>query len=170
MKSERMPVPQSGDPAHSAVRRRADTTPMVVRIRTTARWCLAGALLGVALTAFAPVGGAASSPLDCTFRSVQYPKLNPTARPGSLYAVFIRRQLTCDEARTVARRGTKTSNPGKLKTFALPGGWRCVSLAPLEPGNGKVLAGQCLKAPGKIVNWVPVCAPRTPCTNLRGRT
>lgn len=130
---------------------------------------VAGAALVVWL--FLAVGStpsaAAPAVFDCTFNGPRYPALTQTSRPGRLYVVWIRRQLTCDEARSVARRGSGTVNPGKFRSFEVSGGWTCMSLAP-DVGNGKVLAGQCARPDrGELVNWLPMCEPRKPCKKLK---
>jgi hypothetical protein len=111
--------------------------------------------------------GSASTTIECRFTGPGYPSLTPTSRPANTYVVFVKRQLTCDQARTIARRGTKTPNPGPLRTFHLPDGWGCVSFAPRTPGNGKVLAGQCTRQGGQLVNWLPICEQNQPCKKLR---
>jgi hypothetical protein len=115
----------------------------------------------------APVGGVASTSLECRFVGPGYPKLGRHSKPGNKYGVFVRRSLTCDEARAVARRGTKTTNPGALRPFTMEGGWSCLSWSP--PFVGNVIAGQCVK-PGSraLVNWSPVCDSRDrSCSTLR---
>jgi hypothetical protein len=115
----------------------------------------------------APAGGVASDALSCTFQGPGYPKLGRHSKPGNKYGVVFRRALTCDEARAIARRGTKTANPGTFRTFRLEGGWSCLSWSP--PFVGNVVAGQCTK-PGSraLVNWSPVCDTRdSGCSNLR---
>ncbi|MGH3126706.1 MAG: hypothetical protein ACRDPX_02185 [Gaiellaceae bacterium] len=145
----------------------ADTDPVN---RASTRWALLAVVLSAAAVAMlgsAGTGEAGSSQFECRFQGPRYPALTRTSRPGSTYVVFIRRQLTCDEARSVARRGTGTLNPGRFRSFTLRGGWICMSFAPA--GNGKVLAGQCAK-PGSraLVNWLPICESGKPCKNLRG--
>jgi hypothetical protein len=146
----------------------ADIPPLKTAAGITVRWAIVAAAMAaaVSLAVSASPGTAAPSEFSCTFQGPRYPALTRTARPGSLYVVFIRRQLTCDEARSVARRGTGTVNPGAFRSFTLRGGWSCLSFAPA--GNGKVLAGQCAKpGSGALVNWLPFCEPRKPCKNLR---
>jgi hypothetical protein len=121
---------------------------------------------GVALLA-APASGVAADALECTFRGPGYPKLGRHSKPGNLYVAFIKRSLTCDEARAVARRGTKTANPGPFRPFEMAGGWSCVSFSP--GFTSKVVAGQCsLPGTRKLVNWSPVCEQSdSACKNLR---
>lgn len=138
--------------------------------RRLGQWGLLVAALSAAVIAMVGAtgtGAAAPGVFDCRFQGPRYPALTRTSRPGSLYVVFIRRQLTCDEARSVARRGTGTLNPGPFTSFTLRGGWICTSFAPAT-GNGKVLAGQCVK-PGSraLVNWLPICEQGKPCKNLK---
>jgi hypothetical protein len=136
--------------------------------RTTAwRRRALGLALGTAVALLAvPTAGIASSALDCRFRGPGYPALDRNSRPSDRYVVFITRSLTCDEARTVARRGTKTANPGPFLTFTM-GDWRCFSFSPKFVE--KVVAGQCVK-PGtrELLNWAPACtSDSTACKNLR---
>jgi hypothetical protein len=115
----------------------------------------------------APSGSVASGTLTCTFQGPGYPKLGRHSKPGNKYAVFVRRALTCDEARAIARRGTKTANPGTFRPFRMEGGWSCLSWSPGFVSN--VIAGQCVK-PGSraLVNWSPVCDSRdSSCSTLR---
>lgn len=127
-----------------------------------------GFTLGVLASAPPATAGPAATALDCFFSGPRYPALSPSSRPGSRYVVFIRRRLTCDEARSVALRGTRSPNPGPFRPFTLTGGWQCVSWAP--PTLGKIIAGQCTKpGSGALVNWSPACDPDASraCKNLR---
>lgn len=136
------------------------------RLITWRRGALAMALAACFVVLVMPTGGTASSTLDCTFRSLEYPKLGRHSKPGNTYVVFIKRSLTCDDARAVARRGTKTANPGPFRAFEL-GAWSCMSFSP--GFTAKVIAGQCAM-PGtrKLVNWAPVCEHGdNACNNLR---
>ncbi len=131
------------------------------------RWVI-GSVIAVMLVAAGAGSALASSDLSCLFTGPRYPALDSTSRPGSRYAVFIRRQLTCDEARSVALRGARSANPGPFRPFNLSGGWQCLSWSP--PSVRKVIAGQCVK-PGSraLVNWSPACDPSASraCKNLR---
>jgi hypothetical protein len=123
----------------------------------------------VVITCLAIAPSAISSPtLSCSFNGPTYPKLSRHSLPGNYYVVFIRRRLTCDEAKTVALRATNKPNPGAFRPFTLPGGWSCVSMSP--PVARRTVAGQCTKpGPGALVNWSPACDPddSRPCTSLR---
>jgi hypothetical protein len=134
----------------------------------TWRRCALTAILAVCAAMLLAPGGSASHAFDCKFQSLQYPKLGRHSKPGTLYAVFIRRSLTCDDARATARRGTKTENPGPLRPFKM-GPWSCLSFSPAFAS--KVIAGQCVQ-PGtrKLVNWSPVCEHGdNSCNTLRRR-
>jgi hypothetical protein len=125
-----------------------------------------GTLL-VLVAAQAPAASVASDSLSCTFRGPGYPSLGKRSNPGNNYVVFIKRSLTCDEAKTVALRGARTANPGPFATFRLNGGWSCFSFSPASVG--RVIAGQCWK-PGTraLLNWSPACNPADrACSNLR---
>lgn len=130
------------------------------------RRAFAAAVVLVTLASVQAMTAAGAEP-RCRFRGPMYPALDARSKPGNLYEVFIKRSLTCDEARSVALRGTRKGNPGPFRPFPLVGGWSCLSFAP--PRVGKVMAGQCVK-PGSraLVNWLPVCDPARPaCKNLR---
>jgi hypothetical protein len=131
------------------------------------RTLLALGAVGSLVLLVAPVGGVASTSLECRFQGPGYPKLGRHSKPGNKYGVFVRRSLTCDEARAVARRGTKTANPGPFRPFTLQGGWSCLSWSPGFVAT--VIAGQCVK-PGTraLVNWSPICDSRDrSCSTLR---
>lgn len=128
---------------------------------------IAVALL-MAAAVFASPAAARSGAASCTFRGPEYPALGRAGKPGNLYLVFIRRRVTCDEARTIALRATQKRNPGPFATFAMPGGWQvCLSFAPSRVS--RVIAGQCVKpGSGALVNWAPACdTTQAACKNLR---
>ena len=125
-------------------------------------------VLGVLAAAQAATAGDQAE--RCRFRGPTYPSLDEHSRAGNLYTVLTRRALTCDEARSIGLRGARTPNPGPFRSFTLPGGWVCLSFAPVK--SAKVMAGQCAK-PGSraLANWLPVCDPARPaCKNLRRGT
>jgi hypothetical protein len=138
------------------------------KTRCAARRAAIAIVVGTLLVLLAaPSASVASSSLSCSFRGPGYPALGKRSLPGNNYIVFIKRSLTCDEAKTVALRGTRTSNPGPFATFRLNGGWSCFSFSPAYVGN--VIAGQCWK-PGTraLLNWSPACNPADrACSNLR---